>query len=136
MALFIAFWKIIPQKVPTHFDALGNPNSWGSKGSLLMLPIDELVLFILINVVSKFPQHFNYIVDITAENAERQYQNARTLLSCLLAEFTIIFSYLEYQSIQIAMNTSKNLNVWFLPFSLITLFGTLGIFIYRMYKLK
>lgn len=132
---FIASWKHIPHQVPTHFGALGKPDSWGEKKALLFLPIVQSVLYPLLTITSKFPQHYNYLTNITEENAERQYQNARTLILWLSAEITVLFLFLEYQSIKVAMNYSTGLAIWFLPVFLLTLFGTLGLYIYRMFKL-
>lgn len=132
----IVYWKNIPQQIPNHFGFSGKPDSWGRKGSILFLPIVASLLYILISVTSRFPQYFNYMVDITEENAKRQYKNARILMSWMTVEITIVFLCLEWQSIQVAMNKSTGLGVWFLPVFLIALFGTLGFYINKMFKLK
>lgn len=132
----IVSWKNIPQQIPNHFGFSGNPDSWGRKGSILFLPIVASLLYILLSVTSRFPQYFNYMVDITEENSERQYQNARMLMSWMTVEITTVFLCLECQSIQVAMNKSTGLGVWFLPVFLIAFFGTLGFYINKMFKLK
>ncbi|SFC86439.1 DUF1648 domain-containing protein [Clostridium uliginosum] len=132
----IASWINLPYEIPTHFGSSGKADSWGGRYSLLILPILTSVLHILLTTVSKYPQHFNYVVNITEENAKRQYKNARTLIVCLKMEIIAIFLYLEWQSVQVAMNKSTGLGLWFLPIFLIVVFGTLGVCIYKMFKLK
>jgi Protein of unknown function (DUF1648). len=132
----IGSWGKIPRQIPTHFGFSGKPDSWGNRGAILTLPIITSLLYILLTITSKFPQYYNYIVDITEENAKRQYQNARTLMAWMAVEITVVFSYLEWKSIQVAMNKSNGLAVYFLPIFLLFIFGTLGFYTYRMFKLK
>lgn len=132
----IVSWGNLPSKVPTHFDFLGNIDSWGGKGSLLLLPIIMTILYIFLTVISKFPQCFNYPVNITEKNAKSQYQNARTFISLLKTEIIVVFLYLEWKSIQIAATKSSGLGSWFLIIFLIVLFGTLGFYIHKMSKVK
>lgn len=132
----IVSWEQIPQQIPTHFGFSGKPDSWGSKGAMLALPIVASFLYLLLTITSKFPQYYNYMVNITEENAKRQYQNARILMAWMAVEITVVFSYLEWKSIQVAMNKSSGLGMYFLPVFLIIIFGTLGFYTYRMFKLK
>lgn len=132
----IVSWARLPNKIPTHFDFSGRVDSWGGKGSLLIVPIFMAVLYIILTITSKFPESFNYMVNITEENARRQYQNARTSMAWLRAEITVMFLYLEWQGIQVAINKSTGLGLWFLPVFLIIVFGTLGVYIYKMFQLK
>ena len=132
----IVSWTGLPNKIPTHFDFSGRVDSWGGKGSLLIAPIFMSVLYIILTITSKFPESFNYMVNITEENARKQYQNARTLMAWVRTEITVMFLYLEWQSIQVAVSKSTGLGIWFLPVFLIIVFGTLGVYIRRMVQLE
>lgn len=132
----VVSWSELPEKIPTHFDLLGRADSWGGRGAILIAPIFMSVLYIILTIPSRFPESFNYIVNITEENARRQYQNARTLIVWLRTEITFMFLYLEWQSIQVSINKSIGLGVWFLPVFFIILFGTLVVYIRRMLRLK
>jgi hypothetical protein len=101
-----------------------------------MVPIIASVLYLLLTVISRFPQYFNYMTVITEENAASQYKNARTLMSWMSVEITALFLFLECQNIQAAKAASSGLGIWFLPVFLIIVFGTIGIYIYKMFKLK
>jgi len=52
----------LPAKIPTHFDAAGNPNAWGSPATLLFLPAIAVFIYLLFTVVTRFPSAFNYSV--------------------------------------------------------------------------
>jgi hypothetical protein len=132
----IVSWPGLFHKIPTHFNFLGRADSWGGRGSVLIAPIFMSVLYIILTVTSRFPESFNYMVNITEENARRQYQNARTFIVWLKTEITFMFLYLEWQSIQVSISKSIGLGVWFLPVFFIILFGTIGVYIRRMFRLK
>lgn len=129
-------WSKIPSIVPTHFNSLGQVNGYGSKDTLLILPIISIVFFVAINLLAKFPHVFNYTIKITEENAKRQYRNARLLLRVLLAEISILFLYIQWSSIKGAMTSSAGLGVLFTPLYMIIVIATLVYFITRMNKLK
>ena len=74
------------QKVPTHFGANGLPNDWGSRSSLLIFPIVAIVLYAGMTVLNRFPHLFNYPVTINEQNAVKQYQYAKTMLSTLKSQ--------------------------------------------------
>jgi uncharacterized membrane protein len=52
-------WNDLPEKVPTHFKATGRVDGWSGKGSLWMLPIIGLLLFMILSSLERFPHIFN-----------------------------------------------------------------------------
>ena len=56
----IVEWKNIPGMVPTHFNAAGKPDNYGSKASLIVEPIIALLLMGLFIFIEKFPQAWNF----------------------------------------------------------------------------
>lgn len=128
-------WGRLPGIVPMHFNAAGEIDSYGSKLVLLsLLPITYL-LYALLSVIQRFPQAGNYIVVITAENAHRQYKLVKAMLGILKLELLILFAYMQHVIIQGAYS-KMSLGPWFLPITLIAVFGTLVIYIYKSAKLK
>ena len=132
----IATWNDLPLKIPKHFGISGKPDSWGGRGSLLMLPIIQTIFYVFFIVLSKIPQYYNYVVTITEENAARQYLSSRMLLTFVFTEISVAFLFLQWQSVQVAFSRANGLGIWFLPVFLTVLFVTIGISIYRMVKLK
>lgn len=129
-------WSGLPSKMPTHFNFAGEVDAWGSKGSLLLVPIIFTILYFVLVVVSKFPQSFNYAVEITKENKERQYKNACEMMAWLTFYIATLALYIEFQSIQVANGNSGGLGFMFVIIEMVAIFGTLGFYIYRMIKLK
>ncbi|MFS0861857.1 DUF1648 domain-containing protein [Fredinandcohnia sp. 179-A 10B2 NHS] len=131
----ILIWGDLPDKVPAHFNGLGEPDRWGGKGTVLALPIVAAFLFKLLFIVKKFPQVFNYPVEITEENAKDMYQISRKMLSTLTFFLTFFFAIGVWETVQVA-HGQAGLGIWFLPGLLVSMFGTIGYYMYRMFKVR
>lgn len=129
-------WSEIPSTVPSHFDFFGNPDAWSGKGSIIIIPIMFTLLSILMMLLSRIPQHFNYVVTITKENAERQYRNSREMIFVLCFYISILGFYMPWSSIQVAKENSSGLNGWVMILIMAGIFGNVGYSIYKMNKLK
>jgi uncharacterized membrane protein len=128
-------WNDLPEKVPVHFDFSGKADRWGGKGSILTLPIIETILFVMLWILSKFPQLYNYPVKITEENAQSLYLEARRLIVVLNFEIVLFFSIGSWETAQTA-SQKATLGMWYIPLLLITIFGSLTVSIIRMIRMK
>lgn len=126
----------LPARIPTHFGATGQADGWGGKGSLLMLPIMAVILYVAITLLERYPWIYNYAVEITEENAPYQYKLGRQMLEGIKCIIIVIFLYLQWQTEQVARGLSTGLGKWFMPVSMLALFGGLGFSIYKMIKHK
>ncbi|NMA02279.1 MAG: DUF1648 domain-containing protein [Clostridia bacterium] len=130
--IFIAmFWTELPSKIPTHFGPSGAPDGWGGKGMLLFLTGMNIMMYLLLTIVNKFPHTFNYPVKITPENALKQYYLARHLLGFLKTETVLLFTYILWGTIQVALGKAEGLGILFLPIILFIIFGTIGVYFYK-----
>lgn len=102
------------QSVPTHFGTGGSPDAWGDKSSLLIIPIVSIVLYSGLTILNKYPHIFNYPVAITDNNASKQYQYAKSLLSTLKFTTTGLFLYIQLQTISVAKQIQSGLETYFL----------------------
>ncbi|MBP2032968.1 hypothetical protein J2Z42_001647 [Clostridium algifaecis] len=91
-------------------------------------------MYIFLTTLSRFPRIYNYLKPITKENAEYQYKCARQLIIIIKAEFAIIFTYVGWNSIKVALEKVSGLGIWFLPIILVVIFGTLAIYIRKCLK--
>jgi len=134
--LTILNYSKMPETVPIHFNAAGEANGYGNKASIFILPVTGLVLFIGMTILNRFPHIFNYPVNITKENAERQYLNATRTIRYLKSIIVFTFLIIEYQTIQTVSGKSDGLGVWFFPVTMgLILIPTIG-FVIRAYRTK
>ncbi|HEX9059342.1 MAG TPA: DUF1648 domain-containing protein [Clostridia bacterium] len=127
-------WPSMPDKIPNHFGPSGGVDSWGGKGILFLLPIIMTFMYGLLTIIERIPHLYNYMCEITEENAEFQYRNARMMLTLLKIEIIFLFGYIEWQMMCTGLGKSTGLGIGFLPVYLLILFGTVGFFTYRMAK--
>lgn len=140
--LFIIFtlyftqqWLTLPNELPIHFNMKGEPDGWGGKWVVWIPLIIGLILWIGLSTLEKYPHTYNY-QNLNAENAERQYKNARIMVNIMKAEITLFFMYISWMIIGFSSEREAN-NVW-LPIAMfiIALFGSIAFFIYRSFKLR
>ena len=113
LALYIYF--IAPPTIPIHFDASGKADNYGSKITILIMPIIGSIIYFGISQLNKYPHIFNYATEITVANAERQYTIATRTLRILKLLIPVIFSTIILFSYNTAIGAASGLGPWFLP---------------------
>jgi uncharacterized membrane protein len=136
LVLPIIFYSQLPETIPVHFNATGNPDSFGSKATLWILPALAAVIYVFITIGSRYPDKFNYPVALTPENTQRQYKNSILMLRFVKAIVTVLFFYVVVMSVLTGLNRATGIGIYFLPVFIVTLLGTIGFFLYRMFRLR
>lgn len=95
----IVTYPTLPDTIPTHFNAAGEADGWGGKGSIFILPFVAIVMFIPLYFTSKFPHTFNLPVTITEENAPRIYPVAQFYMCLFNLETVLLFCFLVFTSV-------------------------------------
>ena len=135
-AMLILFWPTLPSLVPSHFDISGAVDAWSDKKVILIFPIVSIILYAGLTILSRYPHIFNYAWPITEQNAQRQYQLARSLLVWLKVEVIVLFTWLEWLTIRVALGQANGLSSLFLPIILVIIFGTIGIYLFQAYHAR
>lgn len=115
---WVYFWVYftgLPSEIPTHFDARGRVDAYGSKWSLLFLPVISTLVFFGLSILNNYPHIFNYPVKITAENALSQYIKACRLIRFLKLVIVLLFAIITISVIEIALGASKSGLMWLVP---------------------
>jgi len=112
-------WNQLPQQIPSHYNAMGEIDSWGSKTQVLFMPVLSILLYVLIAAVSFFPKIWNVPTKVTNENKEIVYRYTKNLLLAIKVEMMCAFSTITYY-----IASAKQLPVIFLPVFLIIAIGT------------
>lgn len=124
-------WVNIPDKIPAHYNAAGVVDRWGNKGELLITLFAGWIIFIGLTVLERFPQVWNTGVAVTKENKEAIYRILKNLLNTVKLFIVIMFTFLTVNS-----SLGENLTVWFLPVTMILLFGSIIFFINQLVHAK
>jgi uncharacterized membrane protein len=111
---FISFQEM-PDTVPTHFNAQGEPDSFGSKNMMWLLPGIGLAIYIVFSILNRYPHLHNYNVNITEQNALKNYRLSTRVLRFTLLFIMLLFIYIEYAIISYVNDHSNVFGSWFLP---------------------
>ena len=129
----LAQYGALPDSVPGHYNAAGEVDRWGSKTELFILPIVAAVLWVPMTILEKYPHTYNYL-NLREDNFEAQYKNGKLMMNVLKNEIVLLFSWITYQNIRVAIGESEGLGAAFLPVFLAVIFGSLFIFMFRMLR--
>lgn len=123
-------WMKSPDIIPTHYNALGIADGYGSKNmNLILVPI-TLAIYGGLFFLGKHPEFHNYPKKVTDENRDKLYNMSTTLVKVLNIEVTAIFLY------QAATTGKESIGTMFLPLTMVIIFATLGVFIYKLMKVN
>ncbi|MGD7044672.1 DUF1648 domain-containing protein [Jeotgalibacillus proteolyticus] len=120
----------LPDQIPTHFNAAGEPDDWSSTGFILLLPLIGVILWVGLTILERYPHVYNYL-RLTENNVEYQYRNARMMINIIKNLILIFFSYLTWQSVEVGLQQSDGIGEGFVYVFNGLLFGTVLIFVIR-----
>jgi hypothetical protein len=129
-------WTAMPATVPSHFGINGQPDAWGPRWNLFLLPACALVVVSLLTVGKRFSNHFNYPVKVTEENRERQRELGLELLDELRFIVAVLLGYISIQQMRTALNLTNGLGVWMMLMLVAAVFGTLGAYFVRSIRAR
>ncbi|MBD3921862.1 DUF1648 domain-containing protein [Paenibacillus sp. PR3] len=87
-------WRDLPSTIPIHYAGSGEADGWGSRSTLLLLPLIAIAPYVLITIISRFPHTFNFPVAVTEQNAPELYRLTVQMLNWLKFEMVFLFSSL------------------------------------------
>ena len=123
----IIVYRKIDFEVPTHFNASGTADAYGSKSSLLIPLVTGWLLYAGMTVVGAVPSVWNTGVTVTNKNQEKVSSIIRTMLSILTFVIAAFFSCTVFCAAK-----GMNLPAAVLPVFLLAVFGTIIISVVRL----
>lgn len=106
----VLLYPSLPERIPTHFNALGQPDGWGSRSEAIMLTVIFVAMVTGLSVLSRYPRIFNYPAAVIEENAQRMYRAGEQMIVGTTAGCAIIFT-----GTLLSMVTPVNSSVVILP---------------------
>ena len=133
--ILVTWWVFVlfsftrfPHTIPTHFNASGDPDSYGNKSTIFMLPIIGTALVIGLTILNNYPHIFNYGTGFNRDNALNQYTTATRIIRYFKLLVVIVFAIISFLIYSISRGKSSGLGSLFLP-AIIILFSIPIIFI-------
>lgn len=108
-AIALSNYSGLPDSIPTHFDAAGNVDGYGSKNTIFLLPVLSFLIIGLTSILSRFPHRFNYLTTITPENAATEYLKMRKILRIINVFISLMMLWLTWSVVQSALTQSSTI---------------------------
>jgi uncharacterized membrane protein len=124
----------LPEQIPSHFNSNGEIDGYGRKSSLFLIPFLLTIIYVLLSVLNRFPEIFNYPVKITRQNADKHYRLACRMMRWLLFTIAGMFSYMTIVIVQSALHQTSMMQDWMLPLIILLLILPPAIYLFKAYK--
>jgi len=126
----IIVWRKIPNVLPTHFEAAVEADSYGKKITLILMPILGYMILFAIIFFERFPNIWNFPVEVTDRNRNRLYMLSFQMMAVVKIMMVVLFIYIGFLTIYYPMP------IW--PMYLIfgIMFGAIILSIVRMIRAK
>lgn len=128
---FLLNWNNLDATIPAHYGSGGNIDRMGDKSELIIILCVTWFLFIILNLISKFPSMWNIPIDVNENNREKIYQVTRHLLSWQTLIMTVNFCFLSLYPF-----TNRNLPPFFFHVFIGSVLGLLIIYIIKLHRIK
>jgi hypothetical protein len=127
----IYVYRLLPDRIPMHYSIDGTIDGWSGRGGLWAFPILASFLYGILSLVNRIPSAFNMPVEITQQNAARQYHLAMGLLRWLKCFIVLFFDYAIFQTWYNSTHPRTFASGWDLALFLLCIFSSLGIYFWR-----
>ena len=134
VAIIAISYSALPDIIPVHFNFSGEPNQFGSKNTLWAIVAVSIFIYMLIGIISMFPESFNY--PSQKEDKESQYKLGGKLLRSLKACILLFITITTFYMMQSAKTGSAKNAIWLIPLILLIVFGNLIWFAVKWKKIK
>ncbi len=114
--LVIFSYSHLPNSIPIHFNLKGEPDSYGEKLAIFILPVISTILFGGLTLLNRYPHLFNYPATINETNAPKHYGNAVRMLRVIKLAIVIIFFTVAKHTVAVATGQD---NFWMSPWTFI-----------------
>ncbi|WP_347924697.1 DUF1648 domain-containing protein [Pontimicrobium sp. SW4] len=105
----------LPDTIATHFNGTGEPDGYGNKLTIWIIPVIATVIYVGLFILNKYPHMHNYMVNITEENALKNYRFSTRVLRVVNFLCVLLMTYVTYMIVESAFGKQFNLGTWFVP---------------------
>jgi len=130
-------WTSMPDTVPIHYKLDGEPDGFGSKWILWIIPVINLGMFYLLGKAPNFDvRNFNYPVPVTEKNAAIQHRIALELIAHVRLIICILLAYVAYSSAKGASGDQQGFEPNIFWGLMVLLFLVIAVDIFRAFRAR
>lgn len=134
-AIVIGEWAKLPAQIPIHFGMSGRPNGWAGKSALWFLLLIDAASYMALTAASKYQQFINIPLRVNRDAPEVR-QILSSMVTVLKVILMLLFLYLIWGSVQVAIGRASRLGPGVLGVFLLAVFATLAIYMARLWPYR
>lgn len=128
----------LPDSIPVHFDATGEPDARGRRAMIWSLPVVALITnFMVLVVPRRVPEMINYPRTIHDGNRESQVRLVMQFMSGIAWVITLMFIFISWITVRTALDgrppAGSGIGIWVL---MALLFGSIAVYVRRSRQLR
>lgn len=131
----IAYWPELPDRIPTHFNAAGEPDAYGGKNSLWFLAAVHAGVYLLATLAARYPRLINVPFEIDRNSPDIQRVTLR-MANVTKAVVMVSFLYIAWMNVQTALGNAVGLGRSFLPIFLTSIFAPVVFYSIKLWNLR
>ena len=133
-AVVADFYSRLPERIATHFNGVGMANGFGAKSTLWVLVGIAAVLYGILSAISLLPRVVNLKRPLAPEREKVVLAESMAMVGWIKAVVCWMFAYLCLAMVRNGMGLQVGLGAWFLPVTLVVVFGICGVYLVRILR--
>jgi uncharacterized membrane protein len=128
------FYSRLPERIATHFNAEGMANGFGTRSALWVLVGILCLLYLTLSAVERIPRVVNLKKPLAPEREQVVLAESMEMVSWIKVEICWMFAYICLAMVRNGMGLQVGLGRWFLPVTLLVVFGTTAVYSGRIFR--
>jgi uncharacterized membrane protein len=133
-AVVADFYSRLPERIATHFNGEGVANGFGARSTLWVLVGIALLLYSTLSVINFVPRIVNLKRPLAPDQDKALLAESMAMVGWIKAEVCWMFAYLCLAMVRNGMGLQVGIGSWFLPLTLVVVFGTCGFYLTRIFR--
>jgi uncharacterized membrane protein len=133
-AVVADFYSRLPERIATHFNGVGAANGFGARSTLWLLVGIAFLLYAALSAISFLPRVVNLKRPLAPAQDKAVLAEAMAMVGWIKVELCWMFAYLCLAMVRNGMGLQVGLGAWFLPVTLVVVFGTSALYLMRIFR--
>ena len=133
VAVVADFYSRLPERIATHFNAEGMANGFGARSTLWVLVGIAVLLYLILSVVGSLHGVVRLKRPLAPERETVVLAESMAMVGWIKAVVCWMFAYICLAMVRNGMGLQAGLGTWFLPVTLVAVFGTCVFYLVRIF---
>jgi uncharacterized membrane protein len=132
-AVVADFYSRLPERIATHFNVEGVANGFGAKSILWLLVGVAVLLYLTLTAIGSLSRVVKLQRPLAPEREKVVLAESMAMVGWIKVVVCWMFAYICLAMVRNGMGLQVGLGAWFLPVTLVVVFGTCGFFLVRIF---